>query len=826
VTFDPVTNELTFIPPVDNNGDVAVPFTVTDNNGGTITPTVTFQPVNPGPDAINQTVVTAPGAPVDIDPLANDSDPDGDLLTITDINGVILTPGSTQTIPVANGTVTVAANGTITVTPNAGFTGDIDVPYGIVDQDGITDTAVHSIVTGNAPPEVVDPDPTPGTPSIDPLDLDNIIVPAIDGESLVVDLDDYLTDPNGDSLAYTPVALPAGTTFNPATNEVTFIPTVDNEGDTVIEFIVSDGNGGSFTPTLTIQPVNIPPVAVDETVRTPFETPIEIDLLENDFDPDGDPLTVTVINGVTITPGIVQRDAVSTVAEDGAAAGDAGLLANDADSQTIEVPNGVVVVAADGTITVIPDDGFSGQIDIPYDIIDQDGQTDSAVHTVIVPNAPPEVADPDPTPGTPSIDPLDTDNILVPTIDGQSITIDLDDYLPDPNGDSLTIVPKSLPAGATFNPATNEITFIPTVDNTGDTVIPFIVTDSNGGTIATTITIQPVNPGPEAIDETITTGFETPVAIALLANDADPDGDPLTITEINGVALTPGTAQSIAVPNGSVVVAADGKIILVPNDGFSGVIDVPYTIADQDSAVSNAIHSVEVASAPFAAATPTASGNIDLLTVIPSVPRPAIVSNNTFERGFDRQEVDSELVILDAVEELGTLKGTDLAGLINLDTPPLSVTEAVAIEPVATVVYAGSEGFSSGKGYPGTISIDPTDECGRFFIDTIIRDSMLSVITRSTIDPEQSSGVVSFSATLANGEPLPDWVSPIGDGEYLIDPSVGVESVALKLTAHRESGWGLERYVEIDTGTGEITELKPDADASQADVVTELSGSN
>ena len=131
-------------------------------------------------------------------------------------------------------------------------------------------------------------------------------------------------------------------------------------------------------------------------------------------------------------------------------------------------------MAADGTVTVTPDDGFSGQIDIPYDIVDQDGETDSSVHIVIVPNAPPVVADPDPAPDTPSIDPFDADNILVPTIDGQSITIDLDDYLPDPNGDTLTITPGTLPAGATFNPATNEVTFIPSVDNIGDTVIPFL----------------------------------------------------------------------------------------------------------------------------------------------------------------------------------------------------------------------------------------------------------------------------------------------------------------------------------------------------------------
>ena len=146
------------------------------------------------------------------------------------------------------------------------------------------------------------------------------------------------------------------------------------------------------------------------------------------------------------------------------------------------------------------------------------------------------------------------------------------------------------------------------------------------------------------------------------------------------------------------------------------------------------------------------------------------------------------------------------------------------IESVPNVEYEGSEGFSSGKGYPGTISVDPTDECGRFFIDTIKRDSMLSVIARSTIDPERSSGVIGFSATLANGEPLPEWISQIGDGEYLIDPSVGVETVSLKLTAHRASGWGLERFVEIDTATGVITEIGPqpsDAPASQPDAAAQ-----
>ena len=128
-----------------------------------------------------------------IDLLENDTDPDNDPLTITEINGMALTPGVLQTIAVPNGSVSVAANGTITVTPNTGFAGNINVPYTIEDQDGTTDTAVHTVTIGNAAPEVIDPDPTPGTPSLDPLDAENIIVPAVDGQPITIDLDDYLT---------------------------------------------------------------------------------------------------------------------------------------------------------------------------------------------------------------------------------------------------------------------------------------------------------------------------------------------------------------------------------------------------------------------------------------------------------------------------------------------------------------------------------------------------------------------------------------------------------------------------------------------------------
>ena len=119
----------------------------------------------------------------------------------------------------------------------------------------------------------------------------------------------------------------------------------------------------------------------------------------------------------------------------------------------------------------------------------------------------------------------------------------------------------------------------------------------------------------------------------------------------------------------------------------------------------------------------------------------------------------------------------------------------------------GSEGFSSGKGYRGTHSVDPTDECGRVFVDTIVKTGGLSIIARSTIDPNLSSGVTGFTVVMANGDPLPLWISEISDSEFLLDRSVDLESVALKIIAHQANGTDLVRHVEIDTLTGQIREL-------------------
>ena len=464
--------------------------------------------------------------------------------------------------------------------------------------------------------------------------------------------------------------------------------------------------------------------------------------------------------------------------------------------QTIAVPNATVTVAADGTITVIPDAGFSGTIAVPYTIQDQDGATSSAVHYVIVPNAPPVLEFGEPEPGAPTEDPENTNNIIVPAVDGESLTIDLDEFLVDPNGDELTVDFESLPDGATFNSETNALTFVPAIDNNGDTVLTVSVIDGEGDEITPTITIQPVNPPPIASHDVVTTEPDTPIVLDFLANDSDPDNDSIAIL---------GIPELLDPSSGTLALQGDDWIF-TPAQGFAGEAVINYEIQDQDGNVSMSTHTVVVAGDFFIR--PDIGASIPPPVTV-EAPLPTEMPDRVFARDFYRTPTEGQLAILKMAEGLTSLNGIEEIQVDQSVSDEFNGLYADVTPPVSDVVVEHSEGFSSGKGYRGTLSIDPTDECGRFFIDTIVKEDSLSVIARSTIDPERSSGVVAFSATYANGQPFPSWMSEVSDGEYMIDRSVDIEVVVLELVAHRDDGTTLTRVVEIDTLTGEIREHDP-----------------
>ena len=90
-------------------------------------------PTNGAPQAANDFGYSTPNQTITIDVLANDSDPDGDALSV-----------SAVTQP-AHGTVVINTNSTVNYTPASGFTGSDTFSYTVRDSAGATSTATVSI---------------------------------------------------------------------------------------------------------------------------------------------------------------------------------------------------------------------------------------------------------------------------------------------------------------------------------------------------------------------------------------------------------------------------------------------------------------------------------------------------------------------------------------------------------------------------------------------------------------------------------------------------------------------------------------------------------
>ena len=113
---------------------------------------------------------------------------------------------------------------------------------------------------------------------------------------------------------------------------------------------------------------------------------------------------------------------------------------------------------------------------------------------------------------------------------------------------------------------------------------------------------------PIASNDTATTNEDAPVTIAVLANDGDPDGDPLTVI-------------SATAPNGTVVINANGTITYKPVKDFNGTDTITYTISDGQGGTATATVTVTVNAvndAPTVTSPIPAQNNVDAANV--SVP--------------------------------------------------------------------------------------------------------------------------------------------------------------------------------------------------------------
>lgn len=158
-----VDGTLTFVPTANANGPVNFPYEISDGRGGTANSTVTITARPNLPPVANPDVYPMPSSPITLGLLTNDSDPDGDTLQVTSINGVPVTPGVAQSIPVPSGTVNIAVDGEITFTPALNANGPATFPYEISDGRGGTSSSTVTLTAKPVPPVTA---PTP-VPSLD-----------------------------------------------------------------------------------------------------------------------------------------------------------------------------------------------------------------------------------------------------------------------------------------------------------------------------------------------------------------------------------------------------------------------------------------------------------------------------------------------------------------------------------------------------------------------------------------------------------------------------------------------------------------------------------
>ncbi|HEY8604778.1 Ig-like domain-containing protein, partial [Tsuneonella suprasediminis] len=193
LTIDPVTGVISGT--VDNSasqggtgGVYSVTVTATDGDGASVDQTFNWTVTNPEPVATDDSATTNEDTPVSGNVLTNDSDPDGDTLSVTSftVAGDPATHTAGDTVTIAGvGTITIGSNGDYTFTPDANWNGTVPtITYTVSDGEGGSDTADLDITVD----PVNDAPITVGTIG-DQADADADTITSLDVTSFFDDID-------------------------------------------------------------------------------------------------------------------------------------------------------------------------------------------------------------------------------------------------------------------------------------------------------------------------------------------------------------------------------------------------------------------------------------------------------------------------------------------------------------------------------------------------------------------------------------------------------------------------------------------------------------
>lgn len=335
-------------------------------------------------------------------------------------------------------------------------------------------------------------------------------------EDVAVAVNLAASDPDGDSLAYTVSGGPAHGALAGEAPDLTYTPDLNyNQGDS-FAYTVDDGNGGTAQATVTIHitPVNDPPI-VDPIADIAIDENSPMSISVSAHDPDGDTLTLLA----TQMPGF------ATFEDNG-----------------------------DGTGILSLAPGFDDAGEYVFGVSASDGQASadgSSRITVSNVNRAP-VAD--------------------------DLTIALDEDTPtditllgsDPDSDDLVYAIATNPSQGIVLGSGPVVTYHPLLDSNGIDAFTYVVADPSGATDigVVSLTINAVNDSCAAADDAATTAEDNPVAIDVLANDTDADGDALAVAS---------TTQGA---HGSVSIGDGGILTYTPDSDYNGEDSFIYVVTD------------------------------------------------------------------------------------------------------------------------------------------------------------------------------------------------------------------------------------------------------
>ena len=360
--------------------------------------------------------------------------------------------------------------------------------------------------------------------------------------------------------------------FNASTSTLTYTAPTDNASLTPLTIEIPVSNDQAIEPTESyrlglstpgsttgvatsisatagsvVTAINGPPVSGQDINQTMAGVPVTGNVLTNDFDPNGDPVQVTMVNGVPIEP------AVAT-------------------------DNGTVVIDTNGDYIYTPNPGFVGTDSFEYEVCDADGNC--VTESVSI-----EILDTETTDNNPR--PI-ANNDEVSVFAGGAVTVSLTSNDSDPIGEVIAIdtTPISGPDNGTLVINTDgTIVYLPNIGFSGTDSFIYEIVDESGNRDQATVNINVYedpnglgNDAPFASDDAVSTTKGISAEGDLLANDVDPNGDSLTIN------LTPVEGPT----NGMLTIDPDGTFTYTPDPGYEGTDSFVYEVCDADLACTQA----------------------------------------------------------------------------------------------------------------------------------------------------------------------------------------------------------------------------------------------